>query len=63
MMSHPFRHKVNTTPSKDAKDKKNIQEDYKYVHYETKIFTNISMKAIGTQRFSQDFRYVVDVDV
>ena len=62
VMAHPFRNGVSQVATSPIK-KNTTPEDIKYPHYELKIFTNISMKAVGTQRFSQDLRYLVDVEV
>lgn len=59
-MAHPF-------PKRDTKDspakKKNADDLEPYPVYQIKNLTTIRLTAVGSQRFAQDMRYIVELSV
>ena len=64
MMAHPFAHKLAHSASPKKKSGEKSSEDIKsYPSYELRHIAVIALEAVGTQRFAEDMRYNVELNV
>jgi len=67
MMAHPFAYKDRDKPlppsSGKRKSDKSSEEIKSYQGYELKKVADVALEAMGTQKFAEDMRYIVELNV